>query len=203
MKVIKAVLVIVLVAFAALGIYSFCSGSSPIHLPKKHDVTMVQLKKIIEPASDLIVTRYKYRDLGKYETYKDLWGSKVPFTTDKELFSYEGQISVGFDVNDIDIKDIDSENKKITIALPEIKVIANELDTGSFKIVDSSDSIFTSNNIDDYAALFDKLKKKQAKAAMSDKSFLKEAEKNAITLIKSLFAQNDATKDYKIIFEEK
>lgn len=192
------VILIVLIIFAGIGIYSILNGSA---LSRNDTVTVTQLKEIIEPASDLIVTRYRYKDVEKYETYKKLWGKKVPFTTDKELYSYEGQISVGFDVSDIDIKKVDSKNKKITISLPEIKIIANEIDTNSFKLIDSSDSIFNSSDLGDYTALFNKLKESQAKAVMSDDEFLEEAQKNARTLIRSLFAQADVTKDYTIVFE--
>lgn len=201
---VKTIILIVLIIFAALGVYNvYTGGINGSIFNNGSRVTITQVKSIIKPASDLIVTRYKYKDIAKYETYKDLWGKKVPFTTDKELFSYEGQISVGFDVSDIDIQKISSKNKTITIALPEIKVIANELDTKSFKTIDSSNSIFTSSDLSDYTDLFSKLKKTQANEVMSDKAFLKEAKNNAKALLKSLFAQNDATKDYKIIFTEK
>jgi hypothetical protein len=200
----KAIVMIILIILAALGAFSvYSSGLGGSIFGSSKNVSITQVKKIIKPASDLIVTRYKYKDIGKYENYKHLWGKKVPFTTDKELFSYEGQISVGFDVSDIEVKKIDKKNKTITIALPKIKVIANELDTKSIKMIDSTDSIFTSSDLSDYSELFDKLKETQEDEAMSDEKFLKQARKNAESCIRSLFAENDATKDYKIIFTDK
>ena len=62
-------------------------------------LTISTVEKIIKPASDLITSKYIYKDADSYENYKNLFGKRVPFTTDKVVFTYKGTVSVGIDLS--------------------------------------------------------------------------------------------------------
>ena len=105
------------------------------------------LKEVIAPASDLVTTRYYYKDADTFESYKEINGFKIPLTTDKVVFTYEGTVSLGLDFGKI-VFLVNEPNKKITVDLPEIKVVANEIDFDSFVYYEVRNSIFTEQTME-------------------------------------------------------
>lgn len=93
-----------------------------------YNLTIENVEKIIKPASDLITSNYNYKDADKYENYKTLFGKRVPLTTDETIFTYEGKVSVGIDLSDVDYA-IDNEHETIIVTIPEIAIISNETQT--------------------------------------------------------------------------
>lgn len=163
-------------------------------------LTINTVEKIIKPASDLITSKYNYKDADIYENYKQLFGKKIPFTTDKTVFTYKGTISVGIDLSEVKYV-IDNENKKISITLPKLEIKSDEIDDSSFKYPFESDSIFNTTGMSDFTELFSKLKEKKEEEVKSDTKFMNMAKQNTENVLKKFLTAADATKDYTVIFE--
>lgn len=163
-------------------------------------LTISTVEKIIKPASDLITTKYNYKDADIYENYKQLFGKKVPFTTDKIVFTYKGTISVGIDLSGVKYV-IDNENKKISITLPKLGIKSNEIDDSSFEYPFESNSIFNTTGMSDYTELLAKLKEKKEEEVISNTKFMDMAKQNTENVLKKFLTAANATKDYTVIFE--
>ena len=162
-------------------------------------LTIGNVEEVLKPASDLISTKYYYTDADTYENYKELFGKRVPFTTDKVVFIYDGIISVGVDLSEVQY-DINNDSKMIVITLPEIKILSNEIDADSFEFPYMSDSIFNSTRMDDYTKLIGKLKAEKAEELMNNQAFINEAVRNTQTVLKQFLTVSEATKRYTVIF---
>lgn len=169
-------------------------------LENNYKLTISTVEKIVKPASDLITSKYIYKDADTYENYKQLFGKKVPFTTDKVVFTYKGTVSVGIDLSEVKY-DIDNENKTIGIKLPEIEILSNEIDGSSFEYPLESDSVFNSTGMSDYTELLVILKEKKAEEVKSDTEFMDTARQNTENVLEDFLTVSDATEDYTVIFE--
>lgn len=167
---------------------------------ENYTLSIGTVEEVLSPASDLITAKYYYTDADTYENYKELFGKKVPFTTDKVVFTYDGMISVGIELADVEYQ-IDNENQKITIRLPELAVKANEIDEDSFEFPYVSDSIFNATEMDDYVDLIGTLEKEKEKDLLANTEFMDGALENTKIVLKSFLTAADVTKDYEVVFE--
>ncbi len=163
-------------------------------------LTISNVKEVLKPASDLISTKYYYTDSDTYENYKELFGQKIPFTTDKVVFTYDGVISVGIDLSEVKYT-INNDKQVITITLPEIKILANELDESSFKFPYMSNSIFNATEMDDYVELIGRLKQERADELMGNTEFMESALSNTQYVLEKFLTASDMTKEYDVVFK--
>ena len=163
-------------------------------------VEIHNVEEILVPANDLVTSRYNYKDAQVYEDYKQFFGIKLPFTEDKIVFTYKGTISLGIDMTKNKYS-VDNENKIITVQLPEIQIIANEVDAGSFEYPLISDSVFNSTSMPDYTKLMDILKDEKAKDIMADTEYLNQCLENTKIVITNLLSNADMTKDFTVQFD--
>lgn len=168
---------------------------------ENYTLSIGTVEEVLSPASDLITAKYYYTDADTYENYKELFGKKVPFTTDKVVFTYDGVISIGIELADVEYQ-IDNENQKITIKLPELTVKANEINEDSFEFPYISDSIFNATEMVDYVDLIGTLEKEKEKDLLVNTEFMEGALENTKTVLESFLTANDATKNYEVVFEE-
>lgn len=178
-------------------------GKSPdevIQVGKNAVVSVWNVEEILKPASELITVKYNYTDADVFENYKQIRGWKIPGTTNKTIFTYDGVISVGVDFAQISVQ-VDNAAKTITITLPEPSVIANEINASSFQYYDVSNSVFNQTEMDDVTELVKVLKEKKAEKTLANQEVLQQATENAKTVLKSFLSASDLTKDYLIVFE--
>lgn len=162
------------------------------------DITTIE--KIIEPASDLLTSKYRYKDADTYENFKTLFGKKIPFTTDMTVFTYEGTVGVGIDLLEVEYE-IDNENQIITIFIPELNILTNEIDPDSFEYPFKSDSVFNTTDMSDFTELMSKLKEEKVKIVLNDKEFMDSARQNAENVLKGFLTASDDTKDFIVNFK--
>lgn len=162
------------------------------------DITTIE--KIIEPASDLLTSKYRYKDADTYENFKTLFGKKIPFTTDMTVFTYEGTVGVGIDLLEVEYE-IDNVNQFITIYIPELKILTNEIDPDSFEYPFKSDSVFNTTDMSDFTELMSKLKEEKVKIVLNDKEFMDSARQNAENVLKGFLTASNDTKDYIVNFK--
>ncbi|MDD6691646.1 MAG: DUF4230 domain-containing protein [Lachnospiraceae bacterium] len=166
---------------------------------KKADVTISYLQELTKTASDLVTTKYYYKDANTYSSSKQIFNHKVPLTTDEFVYTYEGKISLGIDVSEIKFN-VDNANKKIEIDMPDIKIIANEIDEKSFDIIDSKNSIFNETDLSDTTSLLATLKEQKADKVMNDQELLDDANNRSEEVIRDLIEHSDLAAGYQITF---
>lgn len=165
-----------------------------------YTLTISTIEKLISPASDLITTKYNYKDADTYENYGKVFGKRVPLTTSKIVFTYRGAISVGIDLSEVNYI-IDNDNKSISITLPKLSIVANEIDDSSFEYPFESSSIFNPTEMSDFTELRQQLKDKHAEEIMNDAQFMNSATENTKNVLKDFLTVSSETKDYTVIFK--
>lgn len=163
-------------------------------------LTISKVEEILKSASDLVSMKYCYKDADTYENYKQIFGKKLPFTTDKVVFTYEGVVSVGIDLSTVTYE-INNEDKVITITLPEVAVLSNEIDASSFEIPYESDSIFNSTGLGDYTELIDGLKKNKEEQVKKNTELMTSAKESTENVLKGFLTASESTKDYTVKFK--
>lgn len=184
--------------------YTTAAGTTVIEYQEEDNakaaVTISYLQKLIEPASDLVTVKYFYKDADTYTNTKQFFDHAVPFTTNEVVFTYTGIVSLGIDVSQCGFS-VDNENKRIEISLPDVKIIANEIDADSFEFITTKDSVFNRTSMEDYTSLLAKLKEEKATETMNDQDLLDEVEKRAETVISNFIHETDLAADYSIDYK--
>ena len=121
---------------------------------------------------------------------------KLPFTTKKFILSYDGEIKAGIDLSNAEISLI---GKKVTITLPNAKILSHEIDEESIKIFDESKSIFNPFSIKDYNSFRSDQKIEMEKRAES-RGLLVEAREKSKETVKSLLRAT-LPEDYNVIIK--
>ncbi len=165
----------------------------------KRLVSQESIRAAILPASELVTSKYAYSDVNVYDAGTDFYGMRVPFTTDRVIFTYEGVVNAGIDLDKVNIQ-VDNENKKIQIDLPDPKILSHEVDESSYKYYDVKNSIFTEIAMEDYTKLVSKLKADKEAKLVEDDEFFKTVSDNAKNVLKGFLLGADELKDYQINF---
>lgn len=164
------------------------------------EITDEEVEQALEPVSELITMNYRYKDVGSYTSYKTWFDDeKIPFTTDYQLFTYTGTVKLGYDFSKVTYS-VDNENKKITVTLPEVEVIANEIDHDSFEVQDEKSSVFNQQSFDDFASVENELIEKKNAEVLADDEAVEEASQNAELIMKDFLQQNEKFDEYDIVF---
>ena len=149
---------------------------------EKSTLDVKTIEEILQPAGDLITQRYYYTDMDTFESYKELLGAKIPLTTDKVVFTFKGAISAGIVLSKVEFA-VDEEEKTVTVTLPDIFIVSNEIFEDEFKAYEIKNSIFTETKFTDYALLLGSMKSKKAEELMKNQKFHDEARKEAENVI--------------------
>ena len=168
-------------------------------IPEVFELSVENLKEIVEPASELVSAKYKYTNASNMENYKTWFktDAKIPLTTTQTVFTYDGVISGGIDFSKIKYE-LDNETRTIVITLPSPYIVSHELDNNSFMFYDTKKSIFTKIEPDETVAKIGELKKNVEYKLLKDGDFLNSVNANAKSLITNFINLSDLTKDYKL-----
>lgn len=124
----------------------------------------------------------------------------IPFTESRMLFTYNIQVDASINFEEISIKSIDEENKKIIITLPHSKIYNSTLDLNSFKKYIDSESWFSRIDSEKYNETLKDVKKEGEQDAI-DNGLLTKADENGKILIESFIKSNEKYKDYNIEYQ--
>lgn len=158
------------------------------------NMTQFDLKAI----GELATQAGYYTNVEIIEDSKKLWKITLPFTSSKYIFSYDGIIKAGIDFEEIEWS-VNDVTKKITVKLPEMKILSNEIDTNSLYVYDESRSIFSPLTVNDINDSLISLKAESEEKAIGN-GILEEAEENAKVLIQGFLA--GSYPDYEIVYKE-
>lgn len=157
------------------------------------------VRKMLQPAAPLLKMTYCYTDSDSYETHNEMFGKKVPFTTESVILTYDGTICIGIDADSI-VYTVDPVQKQIIAVLPQPEILSHDLDEDSIQYYDVRSSIFRSTSIADYSALIRNVKQKICDKVVKDREFDRLTVENAETVIRSWLSGFDTTKAYTVVF---
>ena len=225
MKKSTAIIIIIAVAIAALALAGGGSLALRQYYTARHDAEIAHLnellsekkteriieEKIIEKEvvisgqtiqsglrtiGELASSEYYFTHVSSVENAQTISGFKIPFTTAKAIFSYDGLIKAGIDFNELLVSK-DDDAKTITVTVPHAKILSSEVDPDSFCLWDEKTNIFTPFTVDDYNTSFsDMLAEEEQKAI--ERGLLTKAEENAILMIRNFMSASYNVGDYEI-----
>ena len=174
-------------------------GNDVIDVSNEVEISVSTLREVIAPAEELISYKYYYTDAGVYEKNQTFFdtGVNIPFTKNQQVYVYSGTIGVGFNIDEIDF-DIDEDNLKITVDMPDLEVMYHNFDTSSFQSYDVKSSVFTKVNLSDYADFEEELKDYQEDKLANNSDFWKEAKANSEATLSGLLTVSGLVDNYVI-----
>lgn len=165
------------------------------------NVTVDLLESSVRAASDLVTTKYHYKDVMTVTRGEEKSILGVTYGTEEKLVTYAGIISVGFDVKEIEIT-IDDEKNTITLKLPEPKIISHEIIDDEFKVYDTDKSMFVDINTEDIIQDREQAKQDQQETLLKDPEFMESVDKNTKTVLREFLGGIIGDKGYEIVFDE-
>lgn len=113
----------------------------------KPTITEATIKEELLPLAELSTYQYNYTTIVKYESQKDFYGIKVPFTTSQFLISYEGTIKAGFSFEQLKVI---VEQQHVEVVIPIIRLTSHEIHYDTLEVYDEKNSIFNPITITNY-----------------------------------------------------
>ena len=144
----------------------------------------------------LCTAEYYFTHVSSYDSAKTVRGFKIPGTTSRFVYSYDGTILAGVDFTEIKV-DKNEETKKITVTIPKAEIISSDVDQNSFKLYDEKSNIFNPIKVTDVTNSFADLKNDEEKKAV-DNGLLDKAKDNAVSLIENFMRGSYNVNDYTI-----
>lgn len=183
-KTIKLLIVGILLGAVLLGGGWLLGRTSGGGSQNQEELSAIVLQNQISSMSELAVVTYTYTELGQYESSKEFYGVKMPFTTNRFLLTFDGVIKAGIDMTEVKV-DVDSDTKTVTVKLPGAEILSHEIDEDSVKIYDEKTSIFNPFTVQDYASFYADQKKTVEEKAR-EKGLLTEAQTQAEHAVRQL-----------------
>ena len=130
------------------------SGLGYLYANKNNDegetnISVDTVESSLKEAKELTTLKYHYKNVASYENSQEFYGIKVPFSTKKFLYTYEGVINAGVNL-DLAQVDIDEINKTITVSLPKAKILSHDIDEDSVMMFNEKESMFNQLKLQDY-----------------------------------------------------
>lgn len=205
MKKTKFILILIVIAIVGFGGYYLWSqsteevstsvkknGITETHTTISGDIIEAGLKDIGELATE----EYYFTEVETYDSSKKYKDFKIPFTTSRFVYSYDGTIKAGIDFAKIKVEK-DDLTKIITVSLPKSRILSSELDEDSFQMFDEKESIFNPISVTDFNAANSALMDKAKEDALA-RGVLDNADENAATLVENFITSTYDVSDYKI-----
>ncbi len=145
---------------------------------------------------ELATEEYFFTRVETYDSSKNIKGFKVPFTTSRFVYSYDGTVKAGIDFTGIEVEK-DDLKKTITVILPASHILDCSIDPDSFEVYDEKRSVFNPVSISDYNDSLEEMIEAAKEDAM-EKGVLERADSNAELLIKNLIMSTYDVDDYYI-----
>lgn len=171
-------------------------GTQHVEVSDEISINTKTLKDYVAKTEKLITCEYYYSEIGDYEKSKPFLNFKLPFTTDKTLYTYSGKISAGINLKDLDF-DVNDSRKTITVKYPPIQILAHDMDQG-FEFYDIKKAVFNRSDFNDFEEFRVTMKKQVEEKLMARDDFIKDAQDNAETIMEGLLTASGQIGDYTI-----
>ena len=147
-------------------------GTQHVEVSDEISINTKTLKDYVSKTEKLITCEYYYSEIGDYEKSKPFLNFKLPFTTDKTLYTYSGKISAGINLKDLDF-DVNDSRKTITVKYPPIQILAHDMDQG-FEFYDIKKAVFNRSDFNDFEEFRVTMKKQVEEKLMARDDFIME-----------------------------
>ena len=137
----KNILILILLVLCLVFGFSYFSEKNETRIDEK------LITNRIENVKELTSLKYSYTNMGEFENSNKFYGYDIPFTQKKFIVAYDGTISSGVNLDDMDI---DVSGKNINIKIPHSQIISHEIYEDSLKVFDQKNSIFNLIEVEDY-----------------------------------------------------
>lgn len=182
-----------LILGAALALYAlsyfdyldFAPDNSPT-------ITGAILKDELKYVKDLVTVEYHYTNADKQE-YDN---SNLPFTRKSFIFSYDGVIRYGVDLQEVSIR-VDDAAQTVTVTVPASKLVSHEIDEASFRILDETSSLFNPVRFGDMTEFRQEQKTEMEKKAAA-RGLPKQAQEQAAATIEALLSATPGMDAYQL-----
>ena len=171
-------------------------GTQHVEVSDEISINTKTLKDYVAKTEKLITCEYYYSEIGDYEKSKPFLNFKLPFTTDKTLYTYSGKISAGINLKDLDF-DVNASRKTITVKYPPIQILAHDMDQ-DFEFYDIKKAVFNRSDFKDFEEFRITMKKQVEEKLMARDDFIKDAQDNAETIMEGLLTASGQIGDYTI-----
>ena len=176
-------IVILIIVVAAVAFIAGKAGNGMVK--EKTEINTIVLENKLIDIAELATLDYHYKDLAEYNDKKDIKGITIPFTTTHFFVTFEGDIKMGIDVSDIDIKETPAG---FVVTVPEAKILSHEIDSDSIEAFDEKYSTFNKTTVTDYnefvATQQDRIEKE-----VLEKDCVKKAHDNAVKLVQNMLSE--------------
>lgn len=186
-----------LIAVIVLIFISYFLGMKAGVFDAKPQISSDLVKQELQSVKELTTLKYNYTNVGSFENENEFYGIKIPFTLKKFIISYDGQLSAGIDLDEIEVS-VDDVNKKINISLPEAKILYHQIDEDSLTIFDEKNSIFNQLKVEDFKE-FRINEMKKVEDEIIEKGFLEQADSQSKKAIVDILNINPTiSEEYEI-----
>lgn len=189
-KLISYIIVIVLI----LSI-SFFAGIKFAKKSNDPTITSTSLTQQLQEIEELATLSYNYTKVGKFSNNLKFNGWNIPLTQKSFLITYSGKLKAGIKMNKIKIS---LKNNLITVSIPEIEILSNEIDENSIEVYDETKNVFNPISINDYTKFAKKQKEEVAQEAIENGLLSEAATKTQKTIKRYLNAIPNISENYMI-----
>lgn len=156
-----------------------------------------ELSKYMVAAQDLIVDKYTYAHADEYTKEGTAW--LIFNVKDVERIYYEGEMGIGLDFNKIKYE-IDPEQKKIEINLPELKILSHSINSDSFRADMIDDSMYVESNSEEYQRFENKAMLAEEEKVKDNPNVWNVAKNHTEETFRSFFRLSDMLDNYEVSF---
>lgn len=189
----KAIGGIIAIFLVALLIFyagtRFASGSDQ---PRISSTGLTQQLQEIE---ELATLSYNYTKVGEFSDNLTFNGWDIPLTQKSFLITYDGKLKAGVKMDKIEVA---INNNIITVSIPEIEILSNEIDESSIEVYDETKNVFNPISVNDYTTFAKKQKEAVAEEAIENGLLSEAATKTQSTIKKYLNAIPGIDGNYEI-----
>ncbi|MFQ8706798.1 MAG: DUF4230 domain-containing protein [Thomasclavelia sp.] len=190
-KAIGGIIAIFLIALLIFYAGTRFAGSSD--LPKISSTGLTQQLQEIE---ELATLSYNYTKVGKFSDNLTFNGWDIPLTQKSFLITYDGKLKAGIKMDKIKIE---INNNTITVSIPDIEILSNEIDESSIEVYDETKNVFNPISINDYTKFAKKQKESVAEEAIENGLLSEAATKTQNIIKKYLNALPGVNEKYEIV----
>ena len=164
---------------------------------EKISISSETVESSLKEAKELTTLKYNYKNVASYENSQEFHGITLPFTTKKFLYTYQGEINAGVDLDKAKV-DVNEASKIINVTLPQASILSHDIDENSVMVYDEKNSIFNPLKLEDYSDFRKEEEAKVEKEAI-DKGLLEEAKEKSEKAVKEILDINPIiSKEYTI-----
>ena len=173
---------------AGLIIAAFLYAKSIFDVEEETKISSETVESALKEAKELTTLKYHYKNIASFENSQQFQGMTIPFTKKSFLYTYEGEIHAGVDLEQAKVN-INEDAKTINVTLPETKILSHDINENSVMVYDEKNSIFNPLEMKDYSNFRKEEEAKVEKEAI-DKGLLDEAKEQTLKAVKDILLLN-------------